>query len=61
MEMVRVQAGRFLYADQVGADRAPHTLARVWAGPVAPTWSALFFLRSFGFFLFSVFLFSFSV
>jgi hypothetical protein len=25
---------KFLYANQVGADRAPHTPRRVWAGPV---------------------------
>jgi hypothetical protein len=52
---------RFLYANQVGTDRAPHTPARVWAGPLVPTWSRLFF-STFVFFLFPVFLFfSFSV
>jgi hypothetical protein len=50
---------RFLYANQVGTDRAPHTPARVWAGPLAPAWSRLFFFCvCFTFFLFPVFLFS---
>jgi hypothetical protein len=42
----------------------PHTPARVWAGPVAPAWSRLFFSRFvllFPVFLFFLFQFSFIV
>jgi hypothetical protein len=49
---------RNLCSDQVGACTAPHTPRAVWAGPLMPTWSGLFFF--FSFFLF-VSLFSFSL
>jgi hypothetical protein len=52
--------GRFLYANQIGTDRVPHTPARVWVGPLVPTWSRLFFSAFVLFlFLFPVFLFFF--
>jgi hypothetical protein len=53
-------------SDQVAACTAPHTTRAVWAGPLALTWSGLFFvLLSFifvFFFFFSlVFCFSFKI
>jgi hypothetical protein len=54
----RDKGGRNLCSDQVGACTAPHTPRAVWAGPLMPTWSGLFFF--FSFFLF-VSLFSFSL
>jgi hypothetical protein len=52
----------FLYTDQVGHYRAPHTPARVvWAGLVGPVRGVLRFLFLFSFFILFYFLFSFSV